>query len=55
MSKRKKISAEESVENILNFVYDESGDENSPQDEFMEENEKISENSLTEKVSNDKE
>ena len=28
-------------------VYDECGDENSAQDEFIEENEKISENSLT--------
>ena len=59
MSKRKMISAEEAVEGVLNFVYDESGNEKCDLDklyyehDFIEGNKDINENSLTDEVSND--
>ena len=59
MSKRKMISAEEAVEGVLNFVYDESGNEKCDldklyyEDDFIEGNKDINENSLTDEVSND--
>lgn len=59
MLNRKKISAEEAVESVLNFVYDESGNEKCDldklycEDDFIEGNEDINKNSLTDEVSND--
>ena len=59
MSKRKMISAEEAAEGVLNFVYDESGNEKCDldklyyEDDFIEGNKDINENSLTDEVSND--
>ena len=41
MSKRKKISSEEAVEDILKFVYEESGDEDSKLDELYGDDEDI--------------